>query len=138
MKIDHIETLKKSGLKATNARLAILEYFQKKTMPVDVAEIEQILQTQKVNADQATVYRILNKFVESGILHRVEFHEGKFRYEMASLPHHHHAICIQCGSVQDIADCDTSGIEKLLKKKMSFDVKTHNLEFFGLCSKCQK
>lgn len=138
MKTDHIETLQKNGLKATNARIEILEYLQKKTKPVDVADIVDFLKTKKIAADQATIYRVLNKFVENKILHRVEFHEGKYRYEMASLPHHHHAICVKCGVVSDIADCDTTGIEKLLKKKLSFEVQSHNLEFFGLCSQCQK
>lgn len=131
------DIIRSNNLKATPARVTILMLLQKSKTPLDVAEVADYVKKHNIETNQSTIYRILNAFVENGLAKQVEFQEGKSRYELASLPHHHHAVCIKCGSVQDIEHCEIEPIEKNLKKTSSFLVQNHNLEFFGLCSRCQ-
>ena len=129
--------LAKNKLKVTTARLAILSYLNQSKKPTDVADILAELKQKGIKADEATVYRILKAFVESNILNRIELQEGKWRYELASLPHHHHIICTNCRAIEDIPNCKMKSIENLLHNNTKFKVKDHRLEFYGLCPDCR-
>lgn len=131
----HKSSLQTSGLKGTKPRLAVLHILEEENRPVDVTDITSSLEKHNIAADQATVYRILDTFVQKGLVHKLEFHEGKFRYEKAGMDHHH-LICEQCGRIEDISDCNIPGLEKEIKKKKGFVVKRHSLEFFGVCKNC--
>lgn len=130
--------LKESSLAVTPARVALLEVLQKEKKPVDVQTIIDSLEKKQIEVNRVTVFRIINAFVEKGIVHKLEFSEGKARYELSSLPHHHHAICTNCGKVQDIEDCEVEKNEKKVSDNLSFTIQSHRLEFFGLCKSCSK
>ncbi len=123
-------------LKKTKGRRAVLEILEEEASPVDVAHIYTHLQEKKLSLDQATVYRILDTFLQRGVVRRFEFGEGKFRYEISG-EDHHHLICERCGAIEDISDCGIGTLEKEIQKKKGFLVKHHALEFFGLCQNCQ-
>jgi Fur family ferric uptake transcriptional regulator len=125
-------------LKKTRGREAILHVLETEQSPVDVSHIQTHLSEKAVSIDPATVYRILDTFYKNGIVHRFEFHEGKFRYELSSKEDHHHLICESCGTIEDISDCDIPRLEKDIQKKQRFLVKHHSLEFFGVCRSCQR
>lgn len=133
---DHAQ-LENNGLKNTKSRRAVLHILEEENRPVTVTEIVESLESHDVATDQATVYRILDVFSEKGIVNRFEFHEGKFRYEKAG-KEHHHLICESCGKVEDISDCNISGLEADIQEKKQFLVRRHALEFFGLCQLCQQ
>ena len=126
------------GLRATPARLAIMKLLASTEKPVDVETILIYLKKQNVPTDPATAFRIMNVLTEKGLTKQVSFHEGKLRYELANRADHHHLICVQCGKIEDISDCNISALEKDIKQKKKFLVQYHSLEFFGLCTSCQK
>ena len=73
---------------------------------------------------------MLDAFLTHGIITRIEFQEGKFRYELTG-EEHHHLLCSNCGKIEDISDCNLSGLEEEIRQKKGFLVKRHVLEFFG-------
>lgn len=127
-----------ANLKVTHARTAVLQLLSDQDAPIDVGGIVNHLQKQRVDADKVTVYRILDAFVKKGLVERLEFGEGKFRFELSDRRKHHHLICEQCGNIEDISDCNIAILEKEIAKKKHFLVKRHALEFFGLCQNCQR
>lgn len=129
--------LQNANLKVTNARQAALVFFADRQKPVDAGELISYLKKQRIDADKATVYRMLETFYDKGIITRMEFGEGKFRYELAGSDHHH-MICEQCGAIADMSDCNIHELEKEIRKKKHFIVKRHALEFFGVCEQCQQ
>lgn len=129
--------LRDADLKATPARLGVLEVLEKASSPVDVATILASLQKQDIKADPATIFRIVNSFAKQGLAKQIQFNEGKFRYELSSTVDHHHLICEQCGNIEDISDCNIKALEKDIQNKKKFTVTHHSLEFFGLCRNCQ-
>lgn len=137
MKVD-LKILTSVKLKATPARQVVLHYFEKTGKPIDAEEILLHLREHDLQTDRATVYRILETFYEKGIIERLEFKEGKFRYELAGRTEHHHLVCERCGKIEDISDCGIGALEKEILKKKGFNVKRHSLEFYGVCKSCQK
>lgn len=132
------DELRDIALKATPARIAILQLLEKSDTPMDVSTIIFNLKSQNVDVDPATAFRIMNLFAEKGIVTPIQFNEGKLRYELSSKEDHHHLICESCGNIDDISDCAIPDLEKDIQKKKGFLVKHHSLEFFGLCAFCQK
>ena len=131
-----LQQLKKVGLKKTPGRISVLEALSHHASPVDVNELVQILERNNVTLDKVTVYRILEVFVEKGLIERVELQEGKFRYEVIK-DHHHHFVCTDCGSIEDMDDCCIDDHVKNAAKKHNFLIEKHALEFYGRCGSCQ-
>lgn len=131
------DELRKLEIKATPARIAVMGFLELTTMPADVNTIINFLTENKINVDPATVFRMMNLFVKKGIIHQVQFQEGKMRYELSAKEDHHHLICQKCDSIEDISDDFMKDFEKKINKDKGFLVKSHSLEFFGVCKNCQ-
>lgn len=129
--------LNDAELKATPVRIEVLKFLEKIREPVDANMVMEYLDSRNIAADPATVFRMMNSFTQKGLTKQVSFNEGKFRYELASRPEHHHLVCTSCGSVESFSDCAIPELEQDIKKKKKFLVKSHALEFFGLCRRCQ-
>jgi Fe2+ or Zn2+ uptake regulation protein len=130
--------LRKVGLRATPARLAVLNFLEKTDKPVDVSAVIDYLNVKKVKTDPATVFRIMNMLTMKGIIMPIEFQESKMRYELAGRKHHHHLVCEDCGGIEDVSSRAILTLENEIQSKHKFLVKRHSLEFFGTCSNCQK
>lgn len=128
--------LDKHDLKSTQARICVLELLENEQSPTDAQFLIDTIQ-KKLKVDKVTIFRILNLLTQHGILRRLEFGEGKSRYELAT-EDHHHLICQTCGAIEDISDCNIEALEKEIKNKKNFLVKLHTLEFYGTCKNCQK
>ncbi len=128
------EIISASGIKITPARIRVLDTLINSKKPLTVEDVAKKLGSQ---AHLATIYRTLEKFVSVGIFERVDFQEGKFRYEYVH-DHHHHAVCDSCHTIVEIKD---STFEKQINKlniSGGFNITRHAIEFFGLCGPCQK
>lgn len=124
-------------IKATPARVAVLGFLESVKEPADVNTILNYLEKNNLNVDPATIFRMMNLFVQKGIAHQVQFQENKTRYELLTKEDHHHLICNKCGNIEDISDNFMKEFEKEISIKKKFLVKSHSLEFFGLCKNCQ-
>lgn len=126
--------LHEAGFKATPARLALLVLFKKTGKPISIKYIQEHLGTK--DTDQATIYRMVNALLESGVVKYVDLKHGHGHYELASSSHHHHAVCEKCGKIQDVS-CDTKTLQaKILKSSGFAKISDHSLEFFGICKSC--
>lgn len=125
-----------ADLKKTNARLAVLSYLDETRTPQTADEIFSHVNEEHDEVDRATIYRILDTFYKKGLVHRLEFSEGKYRFELVG-DEHHHLICEGCGKIEDISDCNITEWEQEINQKKGFQIKRHSLEFFGVCNQCQ-
>lgn len=132
------DELNQAELRATPARIAVMKLLETAQAPVDVNMIMDYLEGKRIKTDPATVFRIINSFTQKGITKQISFNEGKARYELSAKEDHHHLICEGCGSIEDISDCAIPELEKDIQKKKGFQVKSHSLEFYGICASCQK
>ncbi len=132
------DELNKNDLRATSARIALMRLFEASSKPIDVQAMIDYLEQKNIKTDPATVFRIVNMFTQKGLLKQIQLHEGKLRYELFSRADHHHFVCENCRSIEDISDCNIEELEKTIQTRKGLLVKRHSLEFFGLCKNCQK
>lgn len=128
--------LRKSGLRVTKSRLAIISTIKEAQKPISPQEIIEKI-GKKFNP--ATVYRFINKLKFCGIIRQIDLRQNSARYEMADLRHHHHLVCVRCGKIENIDGCELEGAYKsfLEKTKKFSKICEHSLEFFGICKECE-
>ena len=87
----------------------------------------------------ATVYRTLDLLAELDILTKMDFGDGKARFELNNLEvhHHHHLICLSCGRVEEVDVDFLEALEDNISQQTGFEIVNHRLKFFGYCSECK-
>lgn len=116
----------------TEQKQIILEAFKKGYHPTADELLEKIRKTHP-DFSRATLYRNLANFVEKGEIEKVCIKNSVDRYELASGAHYH-LVCERCGKIENI--CLPNPL-KTPSKLMNYDVRYHELTFYGLCPKCQ-
>ncbi len=123
-----------AGIEVTAARTRVLDICLNANSPLTVADVAKKVGSA---AHLATIYRTLEKLATANLLTRVDFQEGKFRYEYVH-DHHHHAVCESCGKVAEIQDDKLENMMEKIKVERGFSITRHALELFGLCRSCQQ
>jgi len=87
----------------------------------------------------ATVYRTLDLFAGLDILQKLDFGDGRSRYEFyqSEVHHHHHLICLNCGIVTEVEDDLLETLESVIERNNRFKIINHDLKFYGYCKKCR-
>jgi Fur family ferric uptake transcriptional regulator len=131
--------LRGQSRKITGPRAAILEILRAHTHPLTNREI--FSEMPKGECDLATIYRSMHLLEKMGMVKRFDFGDGAARFELVGENddgHHHHLVCTNCSEVVEIEECFPEKIEKRIAAKNKFKAVTHKLEFFGICSDCQR
>ena len=81
---------------------------------------------------RATVYRTVKLFEEAGILDRLEFGDGRARYEDAERDHHDHLIDLTTGEVIEFVDAEIEALQEKIAAKFGYTLKGHRLELYGV------
>ncbi len=132
----YVEVLRDNDFKVTIPRVKILEVLDSSLTPLTAQEIHDRLAEH--GTDLATIYRSLNKFVDVGILKKLDFGDEYSRYETANRDHHHHIICLSCGKIEKIHHCNIESMSGLIKESTGFTVLSHEVVFKGFCIDCNK
>ncbi|EUJ24482.1 transcriptional repressor [Listeria grandensis] len=88
----------------------------------------------------ATVYRTLELLTELRVVDKINFGDGVARYDLrkeGAKHFHHHLVCLECGSVEEIQEDLLDDVEKIVEQKWDFLVKDHRLTFQGICTVCK-
>lgn len=80
----------------------------------------------------ATVYRTVKLFEEAGILDRVDFGDGRSRYESAERAHHDHLIDLNSGAVIEFVDPKIEALQEQIAQRLGYRLKGHKLELYGV------
>ena len=127
--------------KMTYQRQTILQAFvDNPDRHLSAEDVHSIVRQQSPDIGLATVYRTLELLSELEILQKLDFGDGRSRYEIneTSTPHqHHHLICISCGAVREFGDDLLETLETAVSKKSNFKIVDHQLKFYGYCQECQ-
>jgi Fur family ferric uptake transcriptional regulator len=131
--------LQSRGHRMTVARRAIADILESKGSPMSAADIHAELKRKKLTTNIVTVYRELQFLTDINMVHAIAFKDGVQRFEPKTDAHKHHLICTGCNAIQDVEmDNDLDHMETKIRQQKAFDVHSHSLEFYGLCSSCKK
>jgi Fe2+ or Zn2+ uptake regulation protein len=92
----------------------------------------------------SSIYRTLAILEESGVAVHHLGAKGLTRYELAEwlTGHHHHLVCVECGSVADVAipreqEASVRELVSEIASRARFTPTDHDLEIEGRCAECR-
>lgn len=120
------------GLRMTGQRRTIAQVLQSSDDHPDVEELYSRASAIDAGISIATVYRTVKLFEEAGILERLEFGDGRARYEDAERDHHDHLIDLNSGEVIEFVDPDIEALQEKIAAKLGYELRGHKLELYGV------
>ncbi|MBL3704801.1 transcriptional repressor [Sulfitobacter sp. BDSS02] len=127
-----IDRCEAKGLRITGQRRVIAQVLEDSSDHPDVEELYARASAVDSGISLATVYRTVKLFEESGILERLEFGDGRARYEDATREHHDHLIDVQTGDVIEFVDPEIEALQEKIAAKLGYDLRGHRLELYGV------
>lgn len=126
------------GLRLTDQRKTIVKALEESTDHPAVDQLYARASGLDPNISIATVYRTVKLFEEVGILDRLEFHDGRSRYEDAERAHHDHLIDLVSGEVIEFLEPEIEQLQRKIAERLGFKLCGHKLELYGVPIRSQK
>lgn len=131
------DELARSGCRMTAQRTAIVAEFARLRRYVAPQELHHKLAGRRPRIALATVYRTLEVLERIGAASRVLGAHGEASYLFCPTDqHHHHAVCVECGKVDDVPCGSVDRFARTLAQSLRFQLRQHRMEFYGVCRSC--
>jgi Fur family ferric uptake transcriptional regulator len=130
---DRIEKLcLEKNMRMTEQRRVIARVLSQASDHPDVEELHRRAHAVDPHISIATVYRTVRLFEEAGIIDRLDFRDGRSRYEEHSDDHHDHLIDMKTGQVVEFVDEEIEALQVAIAKKLGYRLVDHRLELYGM------
>ncbi len=86
---------------------------------------------------RATVYRILNKLAEKGVISKVNLNNGADIFDHNTFPHYH-IRCIRCGKVRDVKLAAVHDLAGDVLDSSGYRITGYSIQFDGICPQCEE
>jgi Fur family transcriptional regulator, ferric uptake regulator len=130
--------LRPSGGKHSAKRDRIVDVFLRQKGHVSADELFELVRKEHPGIGRATVYRTLQWTVEAGIARKVDFGEGRSRFEPAYRhPRHFHLICTTCHRSSEFLSSDVESLMEEIAAARSFTPSQSVVQIYGTCEDCR-
>jgi len=122
-----------AGLKVTPQRMLVLEAVTEMKNHPTADHIIEFIRQNHPNVAVGTIYKILENFVEKGLIKMVKTDKDKMRYD-AFMEKHHHLYCVNSDRIEDYNDEELNIlIENYFKTKVipGFTIEDIKLQIIG-------
>ena len=125
------ERCRNAGIRMTGQRRLIIKVLENSKDHPDVETLFERSNKIDNKVSIATVYRTVKLLQNAGILEKLEFNDGRSRFEDAVRKHHDHLIDLDSGKVIEFIDEEIEHIQKKIATKLGYDLVGHKLELYG-------
>ena len=133
-----LERLRPPGGKRSSKRDLIVNAFLHQDGHLSADDLVDLLRQDGQKISRATVYRSLQWMVDAGIARKVDFGEGRFRFEHAYRhPRHFHLICKSCNRSSEFLSSDIEVLLEEISTARGFEASQSVLQIYGTCEDCQ-
>jgi len=133
-----VRVLKEKGCRLTPQRLALLKIIAKSTGHPGIEQIYEQIKADFPTTSLATVYKTINLLREVGEVLELNLANLGSRYDGNKPYPHPHVICTKCGQILDPEFAALAEIAQAMAQQTGYQITHHQLNFFGLCPRCQK
>ena len=136
--IPDIDRLRPAGAKRSGKRDLILNVFLKQEGHLSADDLFDITRREDQRISRATVYRTLQWMVDAGIARKVDFGEGRFRFEHSYRhPRHFHLICKTCNQSSEFLSSDIEAFIEEIAAARNFAARQSVVQIYGECENCR-
>ena len=129
---DVMAVLEDAGCRITDARRSIVALLKGKKDGFSAEEINEEL----LWVGRATVYRTLKLLIEKGVLCKLFTVSGSAKYAVSKFGHHHHTVCVACGTVGEFRDAPVERLLRSVEQYVEGEIVGHILELHIMCPTC--
>ncbi len=127
--------LQKAQVKRTKPRMILLETLLESRIPLSHEEIGRLLEGTGIN--RVTIYRVLQRLLDAGIVHRVEAGDRIWRFAVCECGRsghcHPHFTCRICGRVECMSGYP---MPELKPSPSGYQFEELEVYFRGICADC--
>jgi Fur family transcriptional regulator, ferric uptake regulator len=120
------------GLKMTDQRRVISRVLSAATDHPDVEQVYRRAADIDAKISIATVYRTVRLLEDAGVIERLDFGDGRARFEETREEHHHHLINVQTGEVTEFNSDELEAVKQRIAHELGFELLGHRLELYGV------
>ncbi len=120
------------GLKMTGQRRVISRVLSESSDHPDVDQVFRRASAIDPRISIATVYRTMRLFEEAKVIERLDFGDGRARYEENRAEHHHHLIDLKTGAVTEFASVELERLKEAIARALGYELIGHRLELYGV------
>src|SRR6188472_1280576 len=133
----YVDSLRPAGSKRSSKRDLIVNVFLRQEGHLTADELVELIRREDQQISRATVYRTLQWMVEAGIARKVDFGEGRFRFEHSYRhPRHFHLICKSCSRSFEFLSSDIEALLEEVAAARNFTARQSVLQIYGTCEAC--
>lgn len=133
-----IERLRPAGTKRSGKRDQIVNTFLRQEGHLSADDLVEVIKHDDHRISRATVYRTLQWMVAAGIARKVDFGEGRFRFEHSYRhPRHYHLICKTCNRSFEFLSSDIEALVEEVAAARHFTARQSVVQIYGTCEACQ-
>lgn len=134
----YLERLRPPGGKRSSKRDLIINVFLRQEGHLSADDLVDLIRHEDQKVSRATVYRALQWMVNSGIARKVDFGEGRFRFEHSYRhPRHFHLICKSCNRSDEFLSSDIEAFIEEVTVSRGFASRQSVVQIYGMCEECQ-
>ena len=132
-----LASLRPAGSKRSSKRDRILQVFLRQEGHVSADDLFDLVRREAAGIGRATVYRTLQWMVGAGVARKVDFGEGRSRYEPSYRhPRHFHLICTNCHSSSEFLSSDVEALLEEIATARNFQTTQATVQIHGICEQC--
>jgi len=136
--VPDVSRLHPAGGKRSSKRERILAVFLKHEGHLSADDLVDLIRREDARISRATVYRTLQWMVDAGIARKVDFGEGRFRFEHSYRhPRHFHLICKTCNRSFEFLSSDIEALIEEVAGARGFAPRQSVLQIYGTCEACR-
>ncbi|MEE2963217.1 MAG: transcriptional repressor [Acidobacteriota bacterium] len=136
---DYLERLRPPGGKRSSKRELIVSVFLGQDGHLSADDLVDLMRQEDQKISRATVYRTLQWMVDAGIARKVDFGEGRFRFEHSYRhPRHFHLICESCNRSSEFLSSDIELLLEEIAAARGFQARQSVLQIHGTCEDCRE
>ncbi len=135
--IPDLDRLRPAGTKRSSKRDLIVNVFLKQEGHLSADDLVVLIKREDERISRATVYRTLQWMEEAGIARKVDFGEGRFRFEHSYRhPRHFHLICKTCNRLFEFLSSDIETLVEEVAAARAFTARQTVVQIYGTCESC--
>src|SRR5262245_50540064 len=133
-----LNSLQRPGGKRSSKRDRILSIFLRQEGHLSADDLFDRVRQEDAGIGRATVYRTLQWMVDANIARKVDFGEGRSRYEPSYRhPRHFHLVCTRCHRSSEFLSSDVESLMEEIASARGFAAERSVLQVFGVCEDCR-
>ena len=134
----YIDRLRPEGSKRSNKRDLIVNVFLRQEGHLTADDLVDLIRHEDHRISRATVYRTLQWMADAGIARKVDFGEGRFRFEHSYRhPRHFHLICKSCSRSSEFLSSDIEALIEEIASARGFSARQSVVQIYGTCEECR-